>query len=157
VKNRSKILILFAIALLAFCALIVLNLWVRSPAPRNVKLADCKSSESNFTEMLPAGTMYQIVLGVPKSSRTPPAFSGDIVIRRFGSVIEAYHFGSDDMQECNWLHDAPELQGYTLTWRHNREPDFSAPLKEKTAYDFKISFTKMPPPGSNLWLSWLGF
>jgi len=157
VKNRRKILILGIIALLGVCALIVLNMWVKIPAPRNMKLADCKSLETHFTEMLPAGTMYQIVLGVPKASQTPPAFSGNIVISHAGSVIEDYRVGSDDMQECNWLDDAPQLQGYILTWRHNREPDFSGPLKERTAYDFKISFTKMPPTGSTLWLSWLAF
>ncbi len=120
------------------------------------KVADCTVPEVRFTRRIDAGNHFQLVLGVPRSSQLPPSFKGDLVISKAGARIGEYPIGSDDMKECNWLHDAPELQGYILTSRHaSSAAGLDRFLKTGSTYDFVVKFSEMPPAGSSLWLSWL--
>jgi hypothetical protein len=126
------------------------------PSPRTAKLADCTGLEVRFTRTVNAGSHFQMVLGVPLSAQVPPYFKGDLIISKAGAQIGEYPIGSDDMQECNWLHNAPELQGFILTWRHTSSPTgLDSFLQTGGAYDFVVKFSEMPPAGSSLWLSWL--
>lgn len=97
-----------------------------------------------------------MLLGASRAAQLPPSFKGNLIISEAGKEIGEYPIGSDDMQECNWLHDSPELQGYILTWRHTSSTaGFTDFLQAERTYDFNVKFSKMPPAGSSLWLHWL--
>lgn len=126
------------------------------PSPRSVKVTDCTAPEIRFSRAIDAGTHFQMVLGVPHSAQLPPSFKGSLVISKAGAKIAEYPIGSDEMQECNWLHEAPDLQGYILTWKlTSSEAGLDSVLQAGSTYDFVLNFSQMPPTGSSLWLHWL--
>ena len=126
------------------------------PSPRSTKLADCAVSELNFAYTVQGGGTFSMVVGVPHPAQRPPSFKGDVIVRKSGTLIGEFPIGSDDMQECNWLHESPELQGYILTWRHGQSgAGFNDLLQRGGTYDFTVKFSQMPPAGSSLWLHWL--
>ncbi len=145
--------ILFLVGLMCLMGLVACTL---VPSPRSVKLADCTVPEVRVTYTIHGGNAFSMVLGVPHSAQVPPSFKGDLIISKAGVKIGEYPIDSDDMQECNWLHEAPDLQGYILTWRHASSlSGFNDFFQTGGTYDIVVKFSQMPPTGSSLWLHWL--
>ncbi len=154
-RNRNKKLRLFfmfggAFVPLWFCFYFVAAIEV----PQQQRLLQCTSSISHASITVPAGSHYELVLGVPYPAPSPVAFQGLVTISRQGHIIRTFPITRDNSTTCNWLH-RPDLEGYILTWQRPGRGELDKLLESRHSYDLSVQWAQMPPNGSSLWLSWL--
>jgi hypothetical protein len=122
--------------------------------PQAEKVADCTTNTLDFSMPVRYSSPYAFVLGVPQSQTEQLSFRGEIVLRQSTGVVSRIPISSHDMTPCNWLHSAPDLSGYILTWsRTNHGERLSDLLVQKQTYDVHVTFDEPPPVKSSLWLS----
>jgi hypothetical protein len=122
--------------------------------PQQQKLVDCTTNVLDFSMTVQYSAPYQFLLGVPKSQTVQLRFRGEMVLQRSTGVVARIPISSDDITPCNWLHSAPDLSAYILTWsRTNHGESLSDLLVHGQAYNVHVYFKEPPPVGSSLWLS----
>ena len=84
--------------------------------PQAQKLADCTTNSLDFSMPVRYSSPYEFVLGVPQSQTGKLGFQGEIILRQGTDVVARIPISSHDITPCNWLHSAPDLSGYILTW-----------------------------------------
>ena len=86
--------------------------------PEEQKLAEFTTNNLDFSMTVQYSAPYDFVLGVPKSETGPLNFRGEMVLRQSTGVVARIPVSSEDIHPCNWLHSAPDLSSYILTWSH---------------------------------------
>ncbi len=149
-KLRLFFMLCAALVPFGFCFYFVASI----PAPLNRRLLPCNSSVSRASFVLPAGSRYNLALGVPYPASSPVAFRGLVTISQHGHIVRTFPISRDNSRTCNWLHRL-NLEGYILTWQHQRLAELDSSLESGQTYDISVQWAQKPPGGSSLWLSWL--
>src|SRR5277367_6442692 len=109
--------------------------------PEEQKLANCSTSSSQFVMTAQYSAPYDFVLGVPQSQANQLSFSGQIILQQSEVVVARIPISSHDATPCNWLHSAPSLSGYILTWSStNHGARLSDLLVQNQAYNVHVDF-----------------
>jgi hypothetical protein len=126
--------------------------------PQRQKVADCTTSNLDFSMTVDYSPAYHFVLGVPKSETGKLSFRGEMVLRQTTGVVARIPINSGDVESCNWLHSRPDLSGYVLAWsRTNHGERFSDLLVQRQTYEAHVAFEEPPPVTSSLWFSSLKY
>ncbi len=152
-RNKKLRLFLILCAVLVplwFCFCFVASIEV----PQQQRLLQCTSSISQTSITVPAGSHYDLLLGVPYPASSPVAFRGLVTISQHGHIVRTFPISRDNSRTCNWLHRL-NLEGYILTWQHQRLAELDSSLESGQTYDISVQWAQKPPRGSSLWLSWL--
>jgi len=128
----------------------VANMFRSVEVPKQLKLMDCGSGDLAFTETLPPGHAFNILLGVPASGHLPPGLHVHLKVSESSRAVADYETSVDESDVTNWIRTAPAVTGYLIG--SGRLNDIT---KGTHTDQFVIHFSAPPPPGSSLWLCWL--
>ncbi len=142
-------------------ACIKLNAWLEEEfsnaykVPCALELFECDKREAVFSLRVPTPITH-FVLGVSSgydSEGRTIEWAGSIEILESSGPKGTVKFDWRSSQSCNWLQNAGASQaGRILTWEGWNS--FVEPLRRREKVRFKLTFDKLPAPGSNLWLCW---
>jgi hypothetical protein len=133
--RRSQIIQKWFAPSVVFTIPVMLCLWLLNyyasyiETPHSIKLIDCTNSTVKVQFKAPKGRFYRLALAIsPGSTNT---FSGRVYILRGTSIVTNFIISSvEDETQCGLLH-------------------------AQTNYDMEITFDRLPPPSTSVWLRWL--
>ena len=123
-----------------------------TPVPHQAKLVDCTGPVLNCSFIAPKGYGFSMVMAGPQQAALD--FSGLVRLSSTSDQPLEFEIVSDRTRSCTWLQSQGIPSASIMTDAlHPRYPglEFSAGRK----YQVAVSFTRSPPPGCSVWMTWL--
>lgn len=153
-KRRIPVGWIVAVLVILLPSALFFHFVVSIEVPHVRPMLTCNAAHLETAFTLPPGSHYDLILGVPVSASPSIAFKGRVSISQSGRVLRSFPIASNNASGCNWLH-RPDQAGYIVTWQRPHAVEMDTFLESRQSYNLSVTFTKTPPPGSSLWLSWL--
>jgi hypothetical protein len=153
------IVIGIAILLLAGCTYLGNCLMTGKPVPTEQKLCTISNDFVVAKIIWPEAEQwsYNLVVGSDTNNFQPehlcPAFTGHVVVTDSdNTLIEEFNISSTNAQQCNWLINHYNLDGFILNWQQTNVLHSCTPGMQ---YTINLKFNNRPDNFKSLWLTYL--
>jgi hypothetical protein len=153
-QKRLKwiLLTVLALGLLSLAGHRLYRMAMSTPIPRQVKLVDCTGPVLNCTFTAPKAYGFAMLMAAPQQADLD--FSGLVRISSGAEQLLEFEISSGRTRSCTWLQSQGIPSASILTDDlHPKYPGLE--LSPGRTYQATVSFTRSPPPGCSIWMSWL--
>jgi hypothetical protein len=151
-RRTQNILAIAAITFLAGTAFLLYGIVQNIGIAKRQKLVDCTNQKINASFVVPKGKLFNLVLGTTTNLNWSDwSFEGTVEIGTEGNSIQAFPISLEKSTRCNWLERQGIPIAFILTWEF--QPNLAFVVGERS--EIRIRFSKLPPEGSSLWLTWI--
>jgi hypothetical protein len=141
----------FVVTILILACLLGLQLYFHTSVVPDVRrMADLAGAETIIELKPDFYPPYNLLIGVPSTSATPPQFVGTLQLTSSDGSTATIAIDSENSMNSNWLR-SPTETGYILGW--GRQPRLSEVLQQGKSFRLRVLFEGAPPPDSSLWFS----